>query len=120
VIAGLPAAARSRAGAARALPRLFPGILDKPEPPHCPRLSRIFIERLRAHGRGVLVNVGTKRMRPDEVVKVALKALDQRTPPPSVITGTRNRLMAQAGRLVSRRRMTMTIGSMMDRAGAGH
>jgi uncharacterized protein len=143
-------------------------------------LSRVFIERLRTHGRGVLVNVaslaayqptptmavygatkafvlsftealwyesrrtglrvmalspgateteffdvasaqadgGTSRMRPDEVVKIALKALDQRTPPPSVIAGTRNRLMSQATRLVSRRRMTMTIGSMMNRAGA--
>ncbi|NUW46026.1 SDR family NAD(P)-dependent oxidoreductase [Nonomuraea rhodomycinica] len=145
-------------------------------------LSRVFIERLRAHGGGVLVNVasmaayqatptmavygatkafvlsftealwyesrgtglrvmalspgateteffdvagaqadgGTSRMRPDEVVTIALKALDRRTPPPSVITGTRNRLMAQAGRLVSRRRMAMTIGSMMDQAGTGH
>lgn len=145
-------------------------------------LSRVFIERLRAHGAGVLVNVasmaayqatptmavygatkafvlsftealwyesrgtglrvmalspgateteffdvagaqadgGTSRMRPDEVVTIALKALDRRTPPPSVITGTRNRLMAQAGRLVSRRRMAMMIGSMMDRAGTGH
>ncbi|MFR9780688.1 hypothetical protein ACL02O_32170 [Micromonospora sp. MS34] len=57
-------------------------------------------------------------MRPDKVVKIALKALDQRTPPLSVITGTMNRLMVQAERLVSRRRTTVTIGSMMDRAGA--
>lgn len=144
-------------------------------------LSRVFIERLRAHGGGVLVNVAslaayqptptmavygatkafvlsftealwyesrgtglrvmalspgateteffdvagtqadgaTKRMRPDDVVKIALNALDQRTPPPSVVAGTRNRLMTHAARLVSRRRMTMTIGSMMDRATAG-
>jgi uncharacterized protein len=144
-------------------------------------LSRVFIERLRAHGGGVLVNVaslaayqptptmavygatkafvlsftealwyesrgtglrvmalspgateteffdvagaqadaGTNRMRPEQVVTIALNALDQRTPPPSVIAGTRNRLMTHAGRLVSRRRMTMTIGSMMDRAAAG-
>jgi uncharacterized protein len=144
-------------------------------------LSRVFIERLRAAGIGVLVNVaslaayqptptmavygatkafvlsftealwyesrgtglrvmalspgateteffdvagaqadgGTNRMRPDEVVKVALKALDRRTAPPSVIAGTRNRLMSHAARLVGRRRMTMTIGSMMDRAAAG-
>jgi short-subunit dehydrogenase len=68
---------------------------------------------------GAQADGGTKRMRPDEVVKIALNALDQRTPPPSVITGTRNRLMTQAGRLVSRRRMTMTIGSMMDRAATG-
>ncbi|WP_113699755.1 SDR family NAD(P)-dependent oxidoreductase [Nonomuraea lactucae] len=68
---------------------------------------------------GAQADGGTDRMRPDEVVRIALKALDQRTPPPSVITGTRNRLMAHAGRLVGRRRMTMTIGSMMDRAGAG-
>jgi hypothetical protein len=58
-------------------------------------------------------------MRAAEVVKIALNALDQRTPPPSVIAGTRNRLMSQAGRLVGRRRMTMTIGSMMERATAG-
>ena len=145
-------------------------------------LCRVFIERLRARGGGVLVNVasmaayqatptmavygatkafvlsftealwyesrgtglrvmalspgateteffdvagarsdgGTKRMLPDEVVKIALNALDQRTPPPSVVTGTRNRLLTHAGRLVGRRRMTMTIGSMMDRAATGH
>jgi short-subunit dehydrogenase len=141
-------------------------------------LSRVFIERLRARGGGVLVNVasmaayqptpttavygatkafvlsftealwyesrgtglrvmalspgateteffevagaradaGANRMRPDEVVRIALKALDRRTPPPSVIAGTMNRLMAQGVRLVSRRRATMTIGSMMDRS----
>jgi len=69
---------------------------------------------------GAQADGGTRRMRPDEVVKIALNALDQRTPPPSVITGTRNRLMTHAGRLVGRRRMTMTIGSMMDRAATGH
>lgn len=73
-----------------------------------------FFEVAGAHADG-----GTGRMRPEDVVKIALKALDQRTPPPSVIAGRRNRLMSHAGRLVSRRRMTMTIGSMMERAGAG-
>jgi hypothetical protein len=53
------------------------------------------------------------------VLSFASRALDRRTPPPSVIAGTRNPLISHAGRLVSRRRMTMTIGSMMDRAGAG-
>ena len=144
-------------------------------------LSRVFIERLRARGGGVLVNVasmaayqatptmavygatkafvlsftealwyesrdtglrvlalspgateteffevagaradgGANRMPPAEVVRIALKALDRRTPPPSVIAGSLNRLMAQGTRLVSRRRAAITIGSMMDRAAAG-
>jgi short-subunit dehydrogenase len=61
---------------------------------------------------------GTGRMHPERVVEIALRALDRRNPPPSVITGRRNRLMAHAGRLAGRRRMTMTIGSMMDRTAA--
>ena len=67
---------------------------------------------------GASADGGTKRMPPDEVVKTALNALDRRTPPPSVVAGTRNRLATHAGRLVSRRRTTITIGSMMDRATA--
>jgi short-subunit dehydrogenase len=69
---------------------------------------------------GAQADGGTSRMPAAEVVRAALKALDRRVPPPSVIAGTRNRLMSQATRLVSRRRATMTIGAMMDRAGRAH
>jgi len=55
-------------------------------------------------------------MSPAEVVGITLRALGRRTAPPAVVTGTRNRLLTHAGRLAGRRRMTMTIGSMMERA----
>lgn len=48
---------------------------------------------------------------PQEVVATALRALDRRTPPPSVISGTRNRLMANAGRLLSRRRTVLVVAA---------
>ncbi|MCG8922822.1 SDR family oxidoreductase [Lentzea sp. CC55] len=46
---------------------------------------------------------------PQQVVATALRALDRRTPPPSVISGTRNRLMANAGRFLSRRRVVLAV-----------
>ena len=39
----------------------------------------------------------------DEVVEVAMKALDASTPPPSVISGGVNKMMATSGRFVSRK-----------------
>ena len=53
---------------------------------------------------------------PRQVVQTALRALDRRTPPPSVISGRRNRLMAGAARLLSlllgRRRAVLLTASM--------
>ena len=48
----------------------------------------------------------------EEVVETALRALDRRTPPPSVVSGRTNRLMANAGRLLSRRRAALVAGYM--------
>ncbi|WP_328467986.1 SDR family oxidoreductase [Actinoplanes sp. NBC_00393] len=58
---------------------------------------------------------GTRRMKADQVVALTLKALDRRTPPPSLITGRANRLMMGAGRLVGRRLTTAALGRMMTR-----
>jgi hypothetical protein len=44
---------------------------------------------------------------PREAVQTGLRALDRRTPPPSVVSGRLNRLMANAGRLLSRRRTVL-------------
>ncbi|MGW1288718.1 SDR family NAD(P)-dependent oxidoreductase [Streptomyces sp. NPDC001118] len=54
---------------------------------------------------------GSKRQSPQEVVATALRALDRRTPPPSVISGRLNRAMAALGRTASRRRMVQFMGS---------
>ncbi|MFD7840705.1 SDR family NAD(P)-dependent oxidoreductase [Streptomyces sp. NPDC059761] len=54
---------------------------------------------------------GTKMQTSAEVVRTALKALDRRNPPPSVISGSMNRIMAFSGRLASRR----TVVRMVDR-----
>ena len=55
---------------------------------------------------------GTKRQSPQEVVTTALRTLDRRTPPPSVISGRLNRMMASLGRAVTRRRAVLLMGSM--------
>ncbi|GIE77764.1 oxidoreductase [Actinoplanes philippinensis] len=140
-------------------------------------ITRAFIEPLRAHGRGVLVNVasiaayqpgptlavyaatkayvlsftealraesrgtgltvmtlspgpteteffdvagqgadgGTARMRPETVVDLAIKALDRRNTPPSLITGARNRMMMGVSRLAGRRITLAALGVMMSR-----
>ena len=49
---------------------------------------------------------------PREVAETALRALDRRSPPPSVVSGRLNRLMANAGRVLSRRRAVLVMGSM--------
>lgn len=49
---------------------------------------------------------------PRQVVETALRALDRRTPPPSVISGLRNRLMASAVRLLSRRHAVLLTASV--------
>jgi uncharacterized protein len=142
-------------------------------------ISRAFIDQLRAHGRGVLVNVasmaayqanprmavygatkafvlsltealwaesrgtglrvmalspgatrteffdvvgtrdatgGQPLQVPEEVVATALRALDRRNPPPSVIAGRRNRIMAAAARhLMTRAQVTKAIGRLTGR-----
>lgn len=55
---------------------------------------------------------GGTRQTPQEVVATALRALDRRTPPPSVVSGRLNRVMAGLGRAVTRRRAVLLMGSM--------
>lgn len=61
------------------------------------------------------VTSGVASQTPQEVVETALRTLDRRTPPPSVVSGRRNRLMAGAARLLSlllgrRRTVLLTAG----------
>ncbi|WP_433791413.1 SDR family NAD(P)-dependent oxidoreductase [Actinoplanes sp. CA-252034] len=58
---------------------------------------------------------GTARMRADTVVDLAIKALDRRNTPPSLITGARNRIMMGASRLAGRRITLAALGAMMSR-----
>ncbi|MDV6287127.1 SDR family NAD(P)-dependent oxidoreductase [Streptomyces sp. UP1A-1] len=54
---------------------------------------------------------GTRLASPADVVRTALAALDRRNPPPSVIAGRMNRVMAfLARRLASRRQVIRAIG----------
>jgi short-subunit dehydrogenase len=57
---------------------------------------------------------GAKRATPQDVVRIALKALDRRSAPPSVITN--GRALALAGRFPSRRQMVRFMGSVQRRA----
>ncbi|AJT70028.2 hypothetical protein T261_8435 [Streptomyces lydicus] len=54
---------------------------------------------------------GSKRQSPQKVVATALRTLDRRTPPPSVISGRLNRAMATLARTAGRRRMVQFMGS---------
>ena len=49
---------------------------------------------------------------PRQVVQTALRALDRSAPPPSVVSGRLNRVMANAGRVLSRRRAALVSGYM--------
>ncbi|MEU2358523.1 SDR family NAD(P)-dependent oxidoreductase [Streptomyces misionensis] len=44
---------------------------------------------------------------PEQVVTAALRALDRRLPPPALVSGFRNRLMANAGRLLTPRLLAL-------------
>jgi hypothetical protein len=46
------------------------------------------------------------------VITTALSTLDRRTPPPSVVSGRRNRALTMAGRLITRRRAVLTVAAM--------
>ncbi|MGW2249981.1 hypothetical protein ACWCXH_07255 [Kitasatospora sp. NPDC001660] len=55
---------------------------------------------------------GTRLAAPDDVVRAALAALDRRNPPPSVIAGRMNRVMAFLVRLAPRRQVIRAVGRM--------
>jgi short-subunit dehydrogenase len=55
---------------------------------------------------------GSRRQTAEEVVTLALKTLDRRNPPPSVVSGLRNRLLSSSSRLVTRRRVAVLAGAM--------
>ena len=52
---------------------------------------------------------------PRQVVETALRTLDRRTPPPSIVSGRMNSLLSNAARLLSRRRAVL-IGALMARS----
>ncbi|WP_327361244.1 MULTISPECIES: SDR family NAD(P)-dependent oxidoreductase [unclassified Streptomyces] len=52
---------------------------------------------------------GTRMQTSEVVVRTALKALDRKNPPPSVISGGMNRVMAFSGRLASRRMVVRVV-----------
>ncbi|MFI2671783.1 SDR family NAD(P)-dependent oxidoreductase [Streptomyces albidoflavus] len=61
---------------------------------------------------------GTRLSSPVDVVRTALAALDRRNPPPSVIAGRMNRVMAfVARRLATRRQVVRTIGRLTAEGG---
>ncbi|MGE7433002.1 SDR family NAD(P)-dependent oxidoreductase [Kitasatospora sp. NPDC001175] len=55
---------------------------------------------------------GTRLAAPADVVRTALAALDRRNPPPSVIAGRMNRVMAFLARLAPRRQVIRAVGRM--------
>ncbi|MFF3862822.1 SDR family NAD(P)-dependent oxidoreductase [Streptomyces sp. NPDC002209] len=55
---------------------------------------------------------GTKMQTSEEVVRTALKALDRKNPPPSVVSGALNRIMTLSGRFASRRTVVRIVGRM--------
>lgn len=59
-----------------------------------------------------IVAVARRAQPPEEVVAAALRALDRRTPPPSVISGRLNRVMVSLSRPLSRRRAVLVMASM--------
>lgn len=52
---------------------------------------------------------------PQEVVALALRTLDKRNAPPSVVSGGRNKVMAASGRFVPRRTLVTVSGNMTGR-----
>jgi len=60
---------------------------------------------------------GTRLGSPEVVVDTALKALDRRTPPPSIAVGRRNRVFLLAARLLSRKRLAIAIGNLTKSSG---
>jgi short-subunit dehydrogenase len=56
---------------------------------------------------------GTRRMRADQVIDAAMRALDRRRPPADLITGRANRIMVGTGRLIGRRLTTAALAALM-------
>ncbi len=61
---------------------------------------------------------GTRMQTSEEVVRTALKALDRRNPPPSVVSGAMNRIMTLSGRFASRRTVVRIVGRMISPRGS--
>jgi short-subunit dehydrogenase len=55
---------------------------------------------------------GVAPQSPQQVVATVLRTLDRSNPPPSVISGAANHLRASASRLLTRRRMVLTVASV--------
>jgi uncharacterized protein len=73
-----------------------------------PGLTRTeFFDDIKSPG----ASTGGSFQTPQEVVATVLRALDRRTPPPSVISGRRNHLLANGGRLLSRRRTVLAVAA---------
>jgi uncharacterized protein len=51
-----------------------------------------------------------------QVVDTALRVLDRKNPPPSVVSGRRNQIMALGGRFMSRRLLVSVLGRMTGQA----
>ncbi|GAA1580515.1 SDR family NAD(P)-dependent oxidoreductase [Actinoplanes couchii] len=56
---------------------------------------------------------GMPRMSADRVVDLAMRALDRRNPPPSLVTGLPNRIAVGTGRLAGRRFTIRAMGTLM-------
>jgi short-subunit dehydrogenase len=52
---------------------------------------------------------------PSEVVALAIRTLDKRNAPPSIISGARNKVMAWSGRLVTRKALVTVSGNLTSR-----
>ncbi|MFI1395528.1 SDR family NAD(P)-dependent oxidoreductase [Streptomyces sp. NPDC020681] len=61
---------------------------------------------------------GRRLQTPKEVVDTALRTLDRRNPPPSVVVGRLNRMATVAGRLLSRRLVVRAMASATKQSGA--
>jgi short-subunit dehydrogenase len=59
---------------------------------------------------------GTPHQAPAQVVDKVLRAIDRKNPPPSVISGRRNQIMALGGRFASRRLLISVLGRMTGQA----
>jgi len=58
---------------------------------------------------------GTPRQTPKQVVETALHALDRRYPPPSIVSGRLNRIIALGGRVFGHRLIVDIMGRIMTR-----
>jgi short-subunit dehydrogenase len=59
---------------------------------------------------------GTTRQTPADVVTTALRTLDRRNPPPSVVSGRLNRVMSASGQFLTRRSRVLLMGAITARS----